>query len=156
MRKPSTSLHLLPMFCKKLCRICSSLCSYFCSFTVFCPFFLSASFLFAFPRFSSFFLLSFPVLSLLNLFTPSLILIFQKSSFDSVCTFLCMVGAPAIPSALCITDQHFGDLQLLGQIFTGKALLSPSDPRVDVPNDPRHGGKRSCAGRISVPAHWTI
>lgn len=156
MHKPCTSFHLLPMFCKKHCRICSSLCSYFYSFTVFCPFFLPASFLSSFPRFSSLLLLSFPVLSLLNLLTPTLTLIFQKSSFDSVHPFLCMVGAPAIPSALCITDQHFGDLQLLGETFTGKALLSPSDPRVDVPNDPRDGGKRSCAGRSSVPAHWTM
>lgn len=156
MHKPSTSLQLLPMFCKKHCRICSFLCSYFYSFTFFWPFFLPASFLSAFPKFSSFCLLSFPVLSLLNLFTTSHVLIFQKSAFDSVRIFLCMVGAPAIPSALRITDQHFSDLQLLGEIFTGKALLSSSDPRVDVPNGPKGGGNTSCAGRSPVPAHWTM
>lgn len=67
-----------------------------------------------------------------------------------------MVDVPSILSVPCFTNQHFGGLQLLGEIFTGKVLLSPSDPRADVPNDPRDGGKRSCAGRSSVSAHWAV
>lgn len=140
--------HLLPLFCKKRCRICSSLCSYFYLFKVLVPSFLSASFLFCILIF----FLLFPCS-----FSP-IILTFEKYLFHSVCTFLWkMEGALTIPSALYITDQHFGDLHVLGEIFTRKALLSqPSHPRENVPNGQKDGGKRSSAGRSSVPAYWTI
>lgn len=139
------------MFCKKHCRICSSFCSYFYLFKVLLSLFSICQFSFLHSPDSHLFSSLFPCS-----FSP-VIPTFEKYLFYLVFTFLCIEGALAIPSALCITDQHFGDLRFLQEIFTRKALLSQHcHPRENVPKDQKDGGKRSSAGRSSVPAYWTI